>query len=102
MAACDLAFTKGNRNLVLELASFGVPTISFSHGLNRIDDIRSSRVGGNSTLAVARLTPETLAEHIRGKLGGKSERPTAPTPARFRDGAQGVAGRLIEIVADCA
>jgi hypothetical protein len=100
MAACDLAFTKGNRNIVLELASFDVPTISFSHGLNRIDDIRSSRVDGNTTLAAARLTPEMLAEHIRGKLRERSHSAEAAMHARFRDGAQGVAGRLIEIVAD--
>lgn len=99
MAACDLAFTKGNRNIVLELASFGVPTISFSHGLNRIDDIRTSRVDGNTTLAAARLRPETLAERIRQKLRGGSE---GVEPARFRDGAQGVAKRLIELAADCA
>jgi hypothetical protein len=101
MAACDLAFTKGNRDIVLELAWFGVPTISFSHGLNRIDDIRSSRVDGNTTLAAARLTPEMLAEHIREKMLRRSERFDAAEPARFRDGGEGVAVRLIEILTDC-
>ena len=99
MAACDLAFTKGNRNIVLELATFGVPTISFSHGLNRIDDIRTSRVEGNSTLAAARLTAETLAEYIRQRL---RRGPEGARPVRFRDGAQGVAERLIELAAGCA
>jgi hypothetical protein len=98
MAACDLAVTKGNRNIVLELASFGVATISFSHGLNRIDDMRTSRVAGNTTLVAARLTPDSLAEIIREKMRGEPDS-SGMTPAAFRDGAQGAAARLIEIAA---
>lgn len=99
MAACDLAVTKGNRNIVLELAAFGVPTISFSHGLNRMDDIRTSRVQGNTTLAAARLTPETLAACIEAKVGGRPDRPRRLSPACFPDGALGVAQRLIKMAA---
>ena len=74
MAACDLAVTKGNRNTVLELAALGVPSVSISHGLNSIDDIRTARIGTNRTLYADGLDSATLADHMGSMLASKPDR----------------------------
>lgn len=91
MAACDLAITKGNRNLVLELASLGVPVVTVSHGLNLIDDRRASALANVRTLSHADLTPERLAEAMRQQMTA------GPFPARaFSDGAFAAAQRIAD------
>ena len=42
MVASDVAITKGNRNIVVELAALGIPSVSLADGLNRIDDFRTA------------------------------------------------------------
>lgn len=88
MAASDLAITKGNRNLALELASLGVPTISVSHGLNAIDDIRTAALANNRTVAYNGLDSASLAGLMREMIGRSVE------PMLFEDGACRAAERL--------
>lgn len=88
MAACDLAITKGNRNLVLELAAMGVPAVSVSHGLNVIDDIRTARLPNNVTVAYRDLNAPALARLMTRMITLEVK------PSRFRDGAAHVAERL--------
>ncbi|MCC6537270.1 MAG: hypothetical protein IT162_06965 [Bryobacterales bacterium] len=92
MAACDLAITKGNRNLVLELAALGVPAVSFSHGLNHLDDLRTGLLANNRTVAYAALTPRRLADVMLELLA--ADRGGAIQPVPYRDGARGAAVRL--------
>lgn len=96
MAASDLAITKGNRNLVLELAALGVPTLSVSHGLNLIDDLRTASLANNRTLPYAELNASRLAGLMREMIAlGHSG---TVQPLRFDDGvllaANCLAGRL--------
>ena len=77
MVASDLAITKGNRNIVLELAALGVPTISISHNLNRIDDFRTFSVPSNRTVFADEISSEDLLGNIRNVLA--QSRPEAST-----------------------
>lgn len=89
MVACDLAITKGNRNIVLELTALGVPSISISHSLNAIDDIRTTRIPTNRTLWADGLDSATLADHMRSMLAS----PPDGQEMAF-DGAEKAAERL--------
>lgn len=95
MVASDLAITKGNRNIVLELAALRVPSISFSHGLNRMDDIRTSRLETNITVPAADIDTQALARRINEMLSSPAATRARDTVA-FQDGVAGVAQRLAE------
>lgn len=68
MVASDLVITKGNRNIVLEAAALGVPTLSVSHNLNRIDDFRTFGIPTNRTVFAEEITSEEFLTHIRKAL----------------------------------
>jgi len=92
MAASDLAITKGNRNIVLELAALGVPTITVSHGLNVIDDIRTAALANNRTIPCVGLDPRNLANIMQTMISkGKSGEIRR---ALFENGASRVAREL--------
>jgi hypothetical protein len=74
MVASDLAITKGNRNIVMELAVLGVPSISVTHHLNPIDDFRTSKIDTNTTVSVEDLNPTALRNLIQEKLAGQPRR----------------------------
>ena len=100
MVATDLAFTKGNRNIVLELAELGIPSISVSHRLNLIDDLRGLRVRSNRVLYADETSSEELLNYIKkflaaGRLASENEA-TAPEPWAV-GGAQTVAETLADI-----
>ena len=95
MVASDLAITKGNRNIVLELASLRVPSISISHELNRMDDIRTSRVETNTTMPAADIDSQTLARRMNEMLQSAPPWSADEKPV-FADGIAGVAQRLAE------
>jgi hypothetical protein len=100
MAAADVAITKGNRNIVLELASLGTPSISVSHGLNTIDDLRTVShraavaLASNRTVTHARLTAPRLAKLMREMI--QRGRSGVIPPIAFADGARGAAWRLAD------
>jgi UDP-N-acetylglucosamine:LPS N-acetylglucosamine transferase len=62
MVASDLIITKANRITIMEASKLGIPTISLSHGFNRIDDIIVSHVTTNMPLRVKGITSEYLAK----------------------------------------
>ena len=64
MVAADLAITKGTRKTSLELAYLGIPSISLSHGLNPVDDIRVSRILSNSHLRVQDLSQHSIVDEM--------------------------------------
>lgn len=68
MAASDVAITKGTRKSSLELEYAGIPSISLSYGLNKIDDRRVSRIQSNIPLRADATDPQTLASHILRSL----------------------------------
>ena len=90
MVASDLAITKGNRNIVLELASLGVPSISITHGLNRIDDLRTSKIPTNLTVKADQLTTARLAEFMTQMIASGRGRKRA----KLRDGTLKAARRI--------
>lgn len=94
MAASDLAITKGNRNIVLELAALGVPTISVSHGLNVIDDIRTASLANNRTVRYAALNQAQLAGLMREMIAEGQSGMIQPVP--FDDGASLAGGYLAD------
>jgi UDP-N-acetylglucosamine:LPS N-acetylglucosamine transferase len=75
MCACDLAITKGTRKLALELESFAVPSISISHGINRIDDERLHHIRGNVSIDGRKLRQGELAATIKMLLRRRSSLP---------------------------
>ena len=89
MAASDLAITKGNRNLGLELAALGVPTISISHGLNAMDDLRTATLASNATVPYSSLNASRLAGLMRQMLAKRIQ------PQMFADGASLAASHLL-------
>jgi predicted glycosyltransferase len=97
MAAADLAITKGTRKTSLELASLGVPSISLSHGLNEIDDIRVSQIPTNMHLYVKDTDSSALSGHIREILAAGSGH---SAPALKTTGLAAAAARLAEHIAD--
>lgn len=78
MAASDLALTKGNRDLVLELLRANLPTVTISHGLNPIDDQRIRHLPNHRLLSAHGLTPQHLAHQLRELW--QSPRPPSPLP----------------------
>ena len=95
MVASDLAITKGNRNIVLELASLGVPSISITHGLNRIDDLRTSKIPTNLTVKADQLTAARLAEFMTQMIASGRGR----KPAKLRDGTLEAARQIANLLA---
>jgi UDP-N-acetylglucosamine:LPS N-acetylglucosamine transferase len=76
MVASDVAVTKATRKTSMELAALGVPSISLSHGLNRIDDIRVEHIPTNSALQAREIDAAGLAATI-AKVLHSPERPHA-------------------------
>ena len=68
IAACDLAITKATRKISLELASFGKPTISISHQVNFVDDIRVKQISTNVHLLATEINSDILTDHIKRLL----------------------------------
>jgi UDP-N-acetylglucosamine:LPS N-acetylglucosamine transferase len=60
--ACDVAITKATRKTLFELEYLGIPSVSLTHGYNRIDD-RRARSLRNTTLVEAKTikAPELAA-----------------------------------------
>jgi UDP-N-acetylglucosamine:LPS N-acetylglucosamine transferase len=79
MVATDVAVTKATRQTAMELAALGIPSISLSHGLNRIDDIRVKHIPSNTALEAKELDAGTLASAI-ASIVNSPERPHAPAP----------------------
>jgi len=96
MAASDLAITKGNRNIVLELAAMGIPSISVSHGLNAIDDLRTASLANNRTLANRGLSALRLAECMTHMI--ERNKAGAIQPIRYSDGARKAAESLAALL----
>jgi hypothetical protein len=92
MAASDLAITKGNRNVVLELAAMGVPAVSMSHGLNVIDDLRTAALPNNRTVSYEDMDPPKLARLMTERIAARTE------PLPLQDGALGAARRLVRLM----
>ena len=95
MVASDLAITKGNRNIVLELAALEIPSITLSHGLNRMDDFRTSRLETNITMQAADIDSHVLLERMNEILSSPVAAGMDGKPA-FQNGVAGVAQRLAE------
>jgi hypothetical protein len=70
MRASDLVLTKGNRMTVLECYALGIPSISLSYGINRIDDYRIARVRSNIAFRVLGLDAVTLTRAMTDALRG--------------------------------
>ncbi len=100
MVASDLAITKGNRNIVMELAVLGIPTISITHHLNRIDDFRTPQIDTNRTVPCEDLDAARLCKLMREHLAAGSRR--SSDFGDWKDGRSEVAQRLTEILSTLA
>ncbi len=101
MVAGDLAITKTNRKSIKELASLGVPSISLSYGLNKIDDTVANEIPTNLVLPAASIDGQRLARHISEILAneswGQTRAKLAPTA---RNGRVAAAQRISGMI-DC-
>ena len=100
MATTDVAVTKGNRNIVLELAALGVPSETVTSGLNRVDDIRTARAAKNVTVRVHEVDDTELGNCLneRWSFGHSAQAPAPNRPtAPHAEGV--VAQRISELVA---
>ncbi|HUP02754.1 MAG TPA: hypothetical protein VMU19_02115 [Bryobacteraceae bacterium] len=70
MVASDLVITKGNRTTVFEAASFGIPSITVSAGVNWPDDVANAHVRTNASLRAGAVNPEELARRMRAAIDG--------------------------------
>jgi hypothetical protein len=100
MVASDLAITKGNRNIVMELAVLGIPTISITHHLNRIDDFRTPQIDTNKTVPFEDLDAARLCKLMQENLAAGSRR--SNDFGDWKDGRSDVAQRLAEILSTLA
>lgn len=87
MVATDAAITKATRITSMELAALGIPSISLSHGLNRIDDIRIEHIPSNTALQAKDVDAGTLANAIASTLHSP-QRPPVPA-SEVSDGTEG-------------
>jgi UDP-N-acetylglucosamine:LPS N-acetylglucosamine transferase len=94
MVASDLAITKGTRKTSMELAALGIPSISLSHGLNQIDDLRVNHIRTNTHLKVSETKASDLADHISRILRASPGRQHAVLPT-----ASGLTAAVLRIAA---
>lgn len=95
MVASDVAITKATRQTALELAALGVPSISLSHGLNRIDDIRVKHIASNTALRAKEVEPTVLAATITSIVKApEPQHAPAATASRAAQGRALAAERL--------
>ena len=95
MVASDLAITKTNRKTSMELAALGVPSLSLSHGYNRINDRCLEHIPTNRGLVVKETDSEKLRLAIEASLSGGrgvANRPDGNVP--LQDGRIAAAKRL--------
>lgn len=95
MVATDVAITKATRQTAMELAALGVPSISLSHGLNRIDDMRVKHIASNTAFQAAEVEPHALAATVAALLKSPAE-PLAPAAnaSTLTGGRESAAARL--------
>ena len=79
MVASDVAVTKATRKTSMELAALGIPSISLSHGLNRIDDIRVKLIPSNTALQAKEVEAAILAGTVT-RILHSPERLAGPRP----------------------
>jgi UDP-N-acetylglucosamine:LPS N-acetylglucosamine transferase len=104
MVASDVAITKATRQTAMELAALGVPSISLSHGLNRIDDIRVARIASNTAFQVKEVDAGVIAATITTMMKAPQQ-PLVPAADASKVGEGRVLGaeRLawhVEAIAD--
>jgi UDP-N-acetylglucosamine:LPS N-acetylglucosamine transferase len=95
MVATDVAITKATRQTAMELAALGVPSVSLSHGLNRIDDIRVNQIASNTALQAAEVDPHALAATLAALLKSAADPPApAANASTLTGGRESAAARL--------
>jgi UDP-N-acetylglucosamine:LPS N-acetylglucosamine transferase len=92
MVACDFAITKATRKTTIELFSLGVPSISISPSLNRIDDLRVRSIPTNTALQTSSLDVVTLVDTMESVLRASKGVPARPGP---RSAGVSTSARLI-------
>jgi UDP-N-acetylglucosamine:LPS N-acetylglucosamine transferase len=97
MAASNVAITKATRQTSMELAALGIPSISLSHGLNRIDDIRVKHIPTNTALQAGEVTADQLAATIADILKSRDNvrDATTNTGGEANTGATPAGGRVL-------
>lgn len=94
IVASDLVITKGTRNVVYEVASLGVPSLTLSVGINWPDDVGISHVKSNVVLDATTLSAAALAESLMAMIKNGVDR---GSPPRW-DGVCQAARRLLHHV----
>jgi hypothetical protein len=99
MVASDLCLTKGNRGTTIDLARLGIPSISLSHGVNRVDEAIIPRLHNNQHLHAGGIDSAFLAAAIQRALSAAPAAPGGPESTFYStSAAPAVARRIAELV----
>ncbi len=79
--ACDVAVTKATRKTLFELEYLGIPSVSLTHGYNRIDDGRARSLENTKLVEAKAIRPQELATLLL------SQAAIEPAPSSFEPGA---------------
>ena len=79
--ACDAAITKATRKTLLELEYLGIPSVSLTHGYNRIDDRRARSLGNTRLIEAKSITAQELAALLTAQAASE------PAPSSLKPGA---------------
>jgi UDP-N-acetylglucosamine:LPS N-acetylglucosamine transferase len=94
MLASDLCITKANRGTTIDVARLGVPSLSLSFGLNRLDEAITTRIHSNLTLDVNGIDSRFLAGAIQTVLAAAQVAPFPPS-AQYRESSAALAAAEI-------
>jgi hypothetical protein len=100
-AACDVAITKATRKTLFELEYLGIPSVSLTHGYNRIDDRRAQSLKNTMLMEVKNSSPRELAALLVSQAGRESEPSLLQPGVAARKAARCILSHLEE-VADAA
>jgi UDP-N-acetylglucosamine:LPS N-acetylglucosamine transferase len=78
--ACDVAITKATRKTLFELEYLGIPSVSLTHGYNRIDDRRARSLANTRLIEAKNITARELAALLIDQAAGQ------PSPSPLRPG----------------
>jgi len=96
MVASDVVLNKGTRNILRELQSLSVPSVSLSHGRNWPDDVLANNIPTNTPLAASEITPARLAAALQEAIASRGKLPPAPPMI----GLEAVVARISRHLAD--
>lgn len=102
IVASDVVIAKGNRGTIMDAASLGVPSISLSGGMNRIDEILVARIRSNVALEVHAVDAAMLVTCIERQHASRGKDRPEPLNLHVRGGEEAARTLVREVQRLCA